>query len=207
MKINKANVKLMPYSEIDKCEEVTKIPNKIIEIEDNYAFRMYAYLLTIRNKEDGICYITRNNLTKVLDISKRKSIDCIKYLREVGLIKETTKIIDGKSHNLIIPTLYIEGSGSVNYKELDSEYYVYVHIDKNTNEVLYVGKGTGNRFKDLASRNDTYLKYINILGKDNIECRIIKYFEDEAEAYNYEKEITDLFKSLGQAKYSIKSGF
>lgn len=207
MEINKTGMKLMSYSEIDKCKETTKIPNEIINIKDTHALRMYAYLLTIRDKEDGICYITRKNLTKTLEISKRKAVDCIKYLKETGWIKETTKMIGGKSHNLIIPTLYIEGSGVVNYRELDSEYYVYIHVNKNTNEVLYVGKGTGDRFKDLSSRNEAYLKYIDVLGKDNIECRIIKHFQDEAEAYNYEKEITDLFKSLGQAKYSIKSGF
>lgn len=207
MEINKTEMKLMPYSTIDQCKEVTKIPNEVMEIEDQYAFKMYTYLLTIRNKEDGVCYITKKNLTKILKISKGKSINCVKYLKEAGLVEETAKIIDGKSHNLLVPKLYIEDSGSDDYRNLDSEYYVYIHVNKNTNEVLYVGKGTGDRFKDLSSRNDAYLKYMDVLGKDNIECRIIKHFQDEAEAYNYEKEITDLFKSLGQAKYSIKSGF
>lgn len=202
------NYILKDYSTIGECNKATKIPNEAFDIiEDVYAFKIYTFLLMFRDVKDGISYITRDNLIKDVKMSKTKVKECIKYLKSIELIEEVNKSINGRAYKLLKPLLYVDDEKEERLSQLDIEYYVYIHIDKNTNEVLYVGKGTGDRFKDLTSRNDTYLKYINTLGKDNIECRIIKYFEDEAEAYNYEKEITDLFKSLGQAKYSIKSGF
>lgn len=202
------NYILKDYSTIGECNKTTNIPNEAFDmIEDVYAFKIYAFLLMFRNTKDGVSYITKDNLAKSTKISKTKVKECIKYLRSIELIEDVSKNINGRTYKLLKPLLYVADEQEERLTQLNIEYYVYIHVNKNTNEVLYVGKGTGDRFKNLINRNEAYLKYIDVLGKDNIECRIIKHFQDEAEAYNYEKEITDLFKSLGQAKYSIKSGF
>lgn len=80
---------------------------------------------------------------------------------------------------------------------INKKYYVYIWYIKETNEIFYVGKGCGNRYKSMKDRN-SYFK--NIRKKYECDCKIIKYFEDEQEAYNYELELGIKLKEKGQAK-------
>lgn len=62
-------------------------------------------------------------------------------------------------------------------------FYVYEWFNVKTKDIFYVGKGIGNRYKQTRKRNKLFLDYIK-----NNECdvRIIEYFENEKDAFDYE---------------------
>lgn len=82
-------------------------------------------------------------------------------------------------------------------------YYVYEWYNIDTGEILYVGKGTGNRYKVKCGRNhllkDAFHKY-------NCQSRIIKEFEDEKDAFAYEYERIEELKSQGLCSCNIYCG-
>lgn len=80
---------------------------------------------------------------------------------------------------------------------IEAKYYVYVWKTKFNNEVFYVGKGSGNRWKSMKDRNNHFK---NIRKKYECECEIVKYFDNEKEAYDYELELGKYYKSIGQAR-------
>ena len=78
------------------------------------------------------------------------------------------------------------------------KYYVYQLIHPKTNEPFYIGKGTGDRaythneFKD--GNDNTYKdRVIQKLHKEGLEpiVDIVKHFEKEQEAYEYEEALTE----------------
>lgn len=69
---------------------------------------------------------------------------------------------------------------------MNREFYVYLYWRLDTNEVFYVGKGKGDRWKALYSRNN-YFK--NIANKHLIVCEIVKNDLTEGEAFYWEEEI------------------
>ena len=82
-------------------------------------------------------------------------------------------------------------------------YYVYEWYNIDTGEILYVGKGTGNRYKVKCGRNhllkDAFHKY-------NCQSRIIKEFEDEKDAFAYEYERIEELRSMGLCSCNICCG-
>lgn len=82
-------------------------------------------------------------------------------------------------------------------------FYVYEWYIVNTNEVFYVGKGCRSRYKSTKSRNKLFLDYIK---RYNCEVRIIKYFDNELDALDYEhKKICEL-KKINQCKCNLDNG-
>lgn len=81
-------------------------------------------------------------------------------------------------------------------------FYVYEWFIKDTNEIFYVGKGTGNRYKVLKHN-----KFFNDFVK-RYECtsRIIKEFENEKDAFAYEHQRICELKSIGQCVCNIHDG-
>lgn len=83
------------------------------------------------------------------------------------------------------------------------DYYIYVHKDKNTGEVLYVGKGStykggGERAEDFRKR-----KY----DRESVEVIILPMrYKEETLAYEIEELIIGHYKSLGICKYNIYIG-
>jgi hypothetical protein len=77
-------------------------------------------------------------------------------------------------------------------------YYVYQLVDPNNNKPFYIGKGTKdrawthNQFKD-NNENPYKDRYIKKLHQNNQEpiVEIIKYFNNEDDAYDYEEVITE----------------
>ena len=80
---------------------------------------------------------------------------------------------------------------------IEAKYYVYEWYIEETNEIFYVGKGTGNRVTSMKNRN-SYFK--NIRKKYKCNYRILKYFKNENDAYNYELKRGLELKEIGQAK-------
>lgn len=82
-------------------------------------------------------------------------------------------------------------------------YYVYEWFIKSTGEVFYVGKGTDNRVTSNKDRNKHFLA---IKKKYDCDCRIVKEFDDEQEALDFEKEYGECLKANGFAKASYVLG-
>lgn len=76
-------------------------------------------------------------------------------------------------------------------------FYVYEWFIIETGEIFYVGKGSGNRVTSMKDRND-YFK--NIRKKYECDYRIVRYFEDEEQAYDFEREYGNQLKAQGQAR-------
>ena len=82
-------------------------------------------------------------------------------------------------------------------------FYVYEWYNVNTEEIFYVGKGCGNRYKQTSKRNQKFKHYY-----ENNECavRIIKYFESENEAFEYEYQHIKELKENNQCFCNIDEG-
>lgn len=82
------------------------------------------------------------------------------------------------------------------------EFYVYEWFNTKTNEIIYVGKGCRNRYK-VRKHNRLFNLEIQ---KDEYDSRIIKYFDSEAEAFDYEYQRVNELKQIGQCKCNIYNG-
>ena len=67
-----------------------------------------------------------------------------------------------------------------------NQYYVYAWTRLDTNEVFYIGKGHGLRYKDMRMRNRYFLNIVNKLGMDNIRIDFLEENLSEAEAFERE---------------------
>lgn len=81
-------------------------------------------------------------------------------------------------------------------------YYVYEWYVKKTNEIIYVGKGVNNRYK-VKKHNKFFNDFIT---RNDCESRIIKYFDDEKEAFLYEAERIEELQNIGMCKCNIYGG-
>ena len=83
-----------------------------------------------------------------------------------------------------------------------NKYYVYEWYRIDTNEIFYVGKGCRNRYK-VRKHN----RYFNQMICD-YECnsRIIKEFETEQEAFQYEFDRINELKANGECSCNICQG-
>lgn len=81
-------------------------------------------------------------------------------------------------------------------------FYVYEWYIVETNEVIYVGKGTKNRYK-VKKHNWLFQEYL-----ENFNCssRIIKYFENEDSAFDYEEFHINELQEKGQCKCNLCKG-
>ena len=71
-------------------------------------------------------------------------------------------------------------------------FYVYEWFNVETNVIFYVGKGCRNRYKSTTQRNKLFKEYYE---KNNCKSRIVKRFNNENDAFEYEhKKIIELKK-------------
>ncbi|MED4238940.1 GIY-YIG nuclease family protein [Priestia megaterium] len=82
-------------------------------------------------------------------------------------------------------------------------YYVYIHKHKLTEEVLYCGKGSNKRYKDYNSRGKEHLQ---LMKDGQLDYIILKYFNNEVEAYAYEEKLIEEYKKQGQCLFNINIG-
>lgn len=81
-------------------------------------------------------------------------------------------------------------------------FYVYEWFIVDTEEVIYVGKGTGNRYK-VKKHNRLFNEMIK---RFKCDSRIVKKFEDEKDAFAYEFERINEMKKKGQCVCNIYDG-
>lgn len=80
------------------------------------------------------------------------------------------------------------------------KYYVYRHyIGNNT---FYVGKGSGNRAYS-TKRNTKWHEFVK---DEKFNVEIVKYFDNNKDAYAYEAKLTQYYKNLGQCEANITIG-
>lgn len=82
-------------------------------------------------------------------------------------------------------------------------YYVYIHKDKKTGEIVYTGKGSKFRYCGYNSRS---AEHASMMKSGELEYIILKYFDVEEEAYIYEEKITDQYKKINQCRFNISIG-
>lgn len=79
---------------------------------------------------------------------------------------------------------------SVEKNKIDTEYYVYCAYGKD-GKLLYVGKGSGERYKHCnsgCSSSKELNRYYFLNGEDSsMTVKIVKHFQDNKEAVDYEK--------------------
>ena len=81
-------------------------------------------------------------------------------------------------------------------------FYVYEWFIKETNEVIYVGKGCGRRYK-VTKHN----KFFNdMIRRFDCDSRIVKEFKAEEDAFGYEHERIKELKDIGQCVCNIYNG-
>ena len=81
-------------------------------------------------------------------------------------------------------------------------FYVYEWYIIETNEVIYVGKGCRNRYK-VTKHNKLFNEMIK---RFDCESRIIKNFNDEKDAFDYEYIRINELKSQNQCVCNINEG-
>ena len=85
----------------------------------------------------------------------------------------------------------------------DKKFYVYKWYNIDTNEIFYIGKGCRDRSKSTTKRNKIFQEYLN---SHNCTSKIIKYFNDEQEALNYEHELIVEYKNKGECIANLDDG-
>lgn len=82
-------------------------------------------------------------------------------------------------------------------------YYVYEWFIVDTGEIIYVGKGKGKRYKVRSQRN----KFLtDMLKRCDCDSRIVKEFETEKEAFEYEFDYIRELKAKGECVCNIYNG-
>lgn len=81
-------------------------------------------------------------------------------------------------------------------------FYIYEWYIKDTNEVIYVGKGSKKRY--LSKQHNNMFK--EFLKRFECESRIVEYFENEQDAYKREFDRINELKEKGQCVCNIYDG-
>lgn len=84
-----------------------------------------------------------------------------------------------------------------------NDFYVYEWFNIDTNEVFYVGKGRGSRYKTTRKRNKYFLKYIE---NNNVDVRKVYENLTEEEAFSIEEKLTKAYKEKGQCQCCLAKG-
>ena len=70
-------------------------------------------------------------------------------------------------------------------------------------QIVYCGKGSNARYRDYNSRGKDHLSEMK---NNDLEYIILKYFNDEEKAYEYEEYLIKRLKSVNLCKYNISLG-
>lgn len=81
-------------------------------------------------------------------------------------------------------------------------YYVYEWFIVATDEVIYVGKGTGRRYR--VRKHNRF--FDDMLKRYECDSRIVKEFESEEDAFAFEFERVNELRNIGQCVCNIYNG-
>ena len=81
-------------------------------------------------------------------------------------------------------------------------FYVYEWYIKDTNEIIYVGKGCRNRYK-VRKHNKLFNEMIK---RFDCDTRILKHFDNEKDAFDYEYQRVNELWAIGQSCCNIYKG-
>ena len=91
---------------------------------------------------------------------------------------------------------------------MSKKYYVYCAYGVN-NEILYIGKGSGNRYQHCnngASANKDLNRYYFTNGEEgSITVKILHHFDDDKSALQYEKDLIIKHKPLYNTDFCKKT--
>ena len=85
----------------------------------------------------------------------------------------------------------------------NGKFYVYIHRRKTDNSIFYVGKGSGNRVFSKSGRSNHWR---NIVKKHDYIVEIIRYFNCELEAYEYETHLIGEMRSNMERICNVANG-
>ena len=83
-------------------------------------------------------------------------------------------------------------------------FYVYRHVRLDTYTPFYVGKGSGDRISRGGKNRNNYWR--NISNKTKIKREVVKEFQDENDAYIFEKKLIELYKKYGFCEANLTLG-
>lgn len=85
-------------------------------------------------------------------------------------------------------------------------YYIYAWYFTNTNEIFYIGKGKGDRYKYVGTRRNEY--FLNIIKKYKDNVNVKKLYENltETEAWALEKKLINEYWTIGECKANFHVG-
>lgn len=84
-----------------------------------------------------------------------------------------------------------------------NKFYVYAHYRADTMVPFYVGKGLKNRHKVRCGRNQYWR---NLANKYGFVSDILRYFDNEQDALDYEKEVIKTFIEKGYTLTNLTDG-
>ena len=82
-------------------------------------------------------------------------------------------------------------------------FYVYEWYNKESGFVFYVGKGCNNRYKSKCHRNILFKNYVK---ENDCDVRIIRKFENEEDAFQFEHQHIVTLKKRGEAICNLDDG-
>lgn len=104
----------------------------------------------------------------------------------------------------MFPVLYVSSIITSDHKWYGViMFYVYIHKRLSDKQVFYVGKGTKRRIKSKLCRNKHWRHVVN---KHGFYAVTLKKFENENDAFEYEKKVIALFRKQGLPLTNIESG-
>lgn len=84
-----------------------------------------------------------------------------------------------------------------------NRFYVYIHRRRDSNEVFYVGKGTGGRSSRSWGRNRRWQAIAN---KHGFDCEIVEQGLFESDALDLEVELIKFYKECGCKLVNMTNG-
>lgn len=80
---------------------------------------------------------------------------------------------------------------------MKSKYYIYAHLNPVSNEIFYIGKGTGSRASSKTGRSKEWFDYIKESGGD-YKILIVKDNLSEKEVIKLEKKLISKIKAVAE---------